>query len=103
MNTEPPNAPQAPRGRPEAAYYRYATSGLQFALTFLAFGAAGWWLDGKLGTGPWLMIGGIVFGAAGAMYSLVRQLSPARTQERGSGARVSPERGSRARPPHDPA
>ncbi|MBM3991694.1 MAG: AtpZ/AtpI family protein [Planctomycetes bacterium] len=53
---------------------KYAGAGLQFALTFLACGALGWWLDGKLGTSPWLMIAGILLGAAGAMYSLVRRL-----------------------------
>jgi len=53
---------------------KYAGAGLQFALTFLACGALGWWLDGKFGTGPWLMIAGILLGAVGAMYSLVRRL-----------------------------
>ena len=48
---------------------------MQFALTFLVFGALGWWLDRTLETAPWLMIGGILFGAAGAMYSLVRRMA----------------------------
>jgi F0F1-type ATP synthase assembly protein I len=47
---------------------------MQFALTFLVCGAIGWWLDSKFGTDPWLMIGGILLGAGGAMYSLVRRL-----------------------------
>ena len=55
-------------------YLKFAGAGLQFALTFLAFGALGWWLDGKLGTEPWLMIGGILAGAVGAMYSLVLRI-----------------------------
>jgi F0F1-type ATP synthase assembly protein I len=50
---------------------------MQFALTFLVCGALGWWLDRKLGSAPWLMIGGILAGAAGAMYSLIRRLAPA--------------------------
>ena len=85
MNANPSNAPPPAnpgagrRGpRPEAEYFRYAGAGLQFALTFLLFGALGWWLDGKLGTAPWLMIAGIVLGAAGAFYSLVRRLAPPR-------------------------
>ena len=50
---------------------------MQFSLTFLVCGAVGWWLDRKFGTAPWLMIGGIAIGAAGAMFSLVRRLAPA--------------------------
>jgi F0F1-type ATP synthase assembly protein I len=50
---------------------------MQFALTFLACGALGWWLDGRFGTEPWLMIAGIFVGAAGAMYSLVVRVGAA--------------------------
>jgi F0F1-type ATP synthase assembly protein I len=71
----PPDAERKPLGN---EYFRYAGAGMQFALTFLAFGACGWWLDGRLGTAPWLMIAGILLGAAGAFYSLVRQVGPAR-------------------------
>jgi F0F1-type ATP synthase assembly protein I len=78
-------APQGAQRKPLGnEYFRYAGAGTQFALTFLAFGACGWWLDGRLGTGPWLMIAGIMLGATGAFYSLVRQLGPTR---RDSGAR----------------
>lgn len=69
-----PQAPRAPRGPADPQYMKYAGAGLQFALTFLVCGALGWWLDGKLGTTPWLMIAGILLGACGAMYSLVRRL-----------------------------
>ena len=75
VDSNHPNAP--PRKQPASGYYRYAGVGMQFALTFLAFGACGWWLDGRLGTAPWLMIAGILLGAAGAFYSLVRQVGPA--------------------------
>ncbi len=74
VKQDPPQAPRAPRGPADPQYMKYAGAGLQFALTFLACGALGWWLDGKLGTEPWLMIVGILAGAAGAMYSLVARL-----------------------------
>jgi len=64
-------------GQGPAPYFKYAGLGLQFALTFLVFGAIGWWLDGKLGTAPWLMVVGIALGAAGAFWSLVRSVPPA--------------------------
>jgi F0F1-type ATP synthase assembly protein I len=58
---------------------RYAGVGLQFAGTFLLTGWLGWWLDGKLGTSPWLLLVGIFFGAAGGFYSLVCRLSSPQT------------------------
>ncbi|HVS09701.1 MAG TPA: AtpZ/AtpI family protein [Planctomycetota bacterium] len=64
-------------GQGPAPYLKYAGLGVQFALTFLVFGAIGWWLDTKLGTAPWLMLIGIALGAAGAFWSLVRSVPPA--------------------------
>lgn len=74
MKPDAPNAPRAPQGPIDPVYLKFAGAGLQFALTFLVFGALGWWLDGKLGTEPWLMIGGILSGAVGAMYSLIQRV-----------------------------
>ena len=33
----------------------------------------GWWLDGKLGTSPWCMLGGAMLGLASGMYLLITQ------------------------------
>jgi len=96
----PSESPQEPRdaetdggrggGRgASASYYRYAAVGLQFALTFLVCGALGWWLDGRFGTSPWLMVVGIALGAAGAFTSLLRQVPPARGSSRPRGGRPS--------------
>lgn len=35
---------------------------------------AGWWLDKKLGTGPWLLVGGAVFGIAIGFYMFFKIL-----------------------------
>lgn len=82
------------RGRGLAADYgRYAGLGVTFAGTFLLFGAVGWWLDGKLGTEPWLMSLGIFVGAAAAFVWLVRQVPPPRGSARkGPGGRGAGER-----------
>ena len=61
---------------PSGEYAQYAGAGLQFAVTFLVFGILGWWLDGRLGTGPWLMLIGIALGATGAFISLVKRIPP---------------------------
>lgn len=57
-------------------YARFAGLGLQFAATFLVFGALGWWLDRRWGTGPWLMTAGILLGATGAFWSLLHRVQP---------------------------
>ncbi len=53
--------------------------GLQFAASILVFLFLGKWLDGKLGTAPWLMVIGVFLGAAGGMYSMyLKLLAPKR-------------------------
>lgn len=43
--------------------------GIQYVATLLAFLFAGRWLDGKLGTAPWLLMGGVFLGfALGTLY-----------------------------------
>ncbi len=46
--------------------------GIQLAAAMVAFGGLGWWLDGKWGTGPWLMVSGLLLGAIGGMIKLIR-------------------------------
>ena len=65
---------------PKSDHLRYAGVGFQFAGTFLVTGALGWWLDGKLGTSPWLLLVGIFLGAAGGFASLVLRISPPRKE-----------------------
>jgi F0F1-type ATP synthase assembly protein I len=50
----------------------YMGLGIQLAAAMVAFGALGWWLDGKFGTTPWLLIVGIMLGATGGMIHLIR-------------------------------
>lgn len=48
--------------------------GLQFAGSIVLFLLVGQWLDSRLGTEPWLLIGGVMLGATAGFYSLYRQL-----------------------------
>ncbi len=56
-------------------------SGVAYAAAFSLFGAVvgglvvGWLLDRWLGTGPWLLVTGLVLGAAGGFYELIRATS----------------------------
>jgi hypothetical protein len=56
---------------------RFAGLGLTFALTMALLGGAGWWLDGRLGTKPWLLVAGVVLGAIGGFVKIVRSVPPA--------------------------
>jgi F0F1-type ATP synthase assembly protein I len=41
----------------------------------VAFMLVGWLLDRWLKTGPWLLVGGIVFGAIVGFYQFIRMMS----------------------------
>ena len=47
--------------------------GMEMGLTVLVLALAGWWLDQKLGTQPWLLIIGVLMGTIGGIYNLWNQ------------------------------
>lgn len=55
---------------PWVAAGSYMGLGLQWALAVLLFGGIGWWVDGLLGTRPWLAVAGAFVGGAAGFYSL---------------------------------
>lgn len=57
----------------------FLTLGIQLALSVVAFFFLGRWLDGLWGTGPWLMLAGLLLGAAGGFVQFFRTV---RTLER---------------------
>jgi len=52
---------------------KYLHLGIQMALTVLAFGALGWWLDQRWAWSPWGVVGGLSLGSAIAMYLVIRE------------------------------
>jgi len=44
----------------------------------LAFGALGWWLDGRFGTKPWLLLAGLILGMIGGFVNFFRLVLPPR-------------------------
>lgn len=70
----------------------FAGIGVQFALTLLVFVAAGIWLDGRLGTSPWLVIVCVFAGAGGGFYSMYRRVTAA---QRRDADRIAREHASR--------
>ena len=77
-------APHRPSERAQVvrALGRYTGYGLTWALAVLLFLLIGYWLDGRLGTLPWLTILGAFIGAAGGFVSLYKGLI-AETRRRG--------------------
>ncbi|HXH29138.1 MAG TPA: AtpZ/AtpI family protein [Candidatus Polarisedimenticolia bacterium] len=54
--TEPPKRP------PLIEAARYTQLGVMMVAPMLLLGGLGYWLDGRLGTGPWLLLGGLLLG-----------------------------------------
>lgn len=54
-----PDKPFGPQDQLEIA-----SLGTEFALTEILGAAAGYWLDTKLGTLPWCLVGGVILGFA---------------------------------------
>ena len=74
----PPGGKRVEEG-PSAS--QFAGVGLQFAISIIAFLYLGQWLDRKLGTAPWFLIGGVFLGAGGSFYSMYRKLMAANARE----------------------
>jgi ATP synthase protein I len=55
----------------------FAGLGVQFAASILIFLYAGRWLDGKLGTAPYLLMAGAFVGAGLGFYAMYRRLTAA--------------------------
>ncbi len=61
--------------RSGASWLRYSHLGLQYTVTMLLGVGAGYWLDARLATGPWLVLAGSLLGIVAATYVLIRDVS----------------------------
>jgi F0F1-type ATP synthase assembly protein I len=82
--------PREDGSRTQTELYRFAGLGMQFAATLAVFGLLGYWLDGKLGTSPWLLLGGIFVGFAIGLFALVKAVPSARSRRRAARDRPDP-------------
>ncbi len=62
----------------------FAGAGVQFVGSILLFLYIGKWLDGRLGTAPWLLMLGVFVGAGAGFYSFYRRIMAA---SRGNGSK----------------
>ncbi len=63
-----------PEDSPLVHLAQYSGHGLTIALSTGLFLAAGWWLDGKVGTRPLFTIVGALTGAAAGFWSVLQHL-----------------------------
>ncbi|HLX13116.1 MAG TPA: AtpZ/AtpI family protein [Bacteroidota bacterium] len=50
----------------------YLTLGAQLAAAVLIMFFVGRWLDAKLNTSPWCMVGGLMFGIGAGLFQFIR-------------------------------
>jgi len=78
----------------------YGTVGIEVVLSVLVGFIGGYWLDGKLGTSPWLTLIGLAYGIAAAARALYRAARRA-TKEAEELDRREREERKRFRDEHD--
>jgi len=54
-------------------WVRYSGVGIELAGATAGLALVGYWIDGKFGTSPWGILGGVVIGIVGGLYNLVRE------------------------------
>ena len=59
--------------RRSPGWVRYSGVGLELAGAIAGLALVGYWIDGKFGTTPWGILGGVIIGMVGGMYNLVKE------------------------------
>jgi ATP synthase protein I len=54
-------------------WVRYSGVGLELAGAMAGLALLGYWIDGRFGTTPWGIIGGVVIGLIGGLYNMVSE------------------------------
>jgi F0F1-type ATP synthase assembly protein I len=68
--------PERPRPGSLADALKYAQVGTMLVAPMIAGGALGYWLDGKWGLRPWLMLAGLLVGMAGGFVNFFNLVLP---------------------------
>jgi len=71
-------------GRRLSALTKLASVGIELSISTIVGMLGGRWLDGKLGTEPWLMLFGLVLGVAAGMRSLIKAARKANAESQTS-------------------
>ena len=62
-----------PDDRRFPGWVRFSGVGLELAGAVAGLALLGYWIDGRFGTKPWGILGGVVIGMVGGLYNLVRE------------------------------
>jgi F0F1-type ATP synthase assembly protein I len=54
-------------------WVRHSGVGLELAGAVAGLALVGYWIDGKFGTTPWGILGGVIIGIVGGLYNLVKE------------------------------
>jgi F0F1-type ATP synthase assembly protein I len=54
-------------------WVRHSGIGLELAGATAGLALLGYWIDGRFGTAPWGIVGGVVIGLVGGLYNMVRE------------------------------
>lgn len=54
-------------------WIRHSGVGLELAGATAGLAFVGYWIDGRFGTQPWGILGGVILGLAGGLYNMVRE------------------------------
>ena len=54
-------------------WVRYSGVGLELAGATAGLALLGYWIDGKFGTSPWGILGGVIIGIVGGLYNMVKE------------------------------
>jgi ATP synthase protein I len=54
-------------------WVRYSGVGLELAGATAGLAFVGYWIDGKYGTAPWGILGGVLIGIVGGLYNMVKE------------------------------
>lgn len=77
--------PSNPAGGPPPNPWAYLGLGFEIAVPVVLCIAAGYWLDGRLGTEPWLLVLGGLLGMALGFYGLFKRVLGTGRDRDGSG------------------
>ena len=78
--------PSSRGGRQLRALAKLASVGIELSISTVVGMLGGRWLDGQLGTEPWLMLLGLVLGVVAGMRSLIRTARRANRESQSSEA-----------------
>ena len=69
------------------SWVRHSGVGLELAGATAGLALVGYWIDGKFGTSPWGILGGVIIGLVGGLYNLVRESLEAAREARDDDAK----------------